>query len=155
MLKFNLRLMQKKDIEILYNHLHLRHIKKYFGNDMMQWKIHKKWYESILKSPNYIYYIVEDTENDFIGFVSFEIKKKNAKIGIFIAEKFREKKYSQKILETALIQIKENKKNIRRVIAYILPENFISKKLFLSLNFEFYKKKTVYKIKYYLFTKNV
>ncbi len=151
--KINLRNLENEDIEIIYNHLHLSYVKKYFTDKLdEQWKIYKKWYEYMIEAPQYRLYFFEDT-NKFIGFVSYELKNNKAIVNIYINKDYRGKKYAKILLKMSIDKLKKDTRNIKFIVAYILEENVVSQKTFLGIGFNLKKVERYNKIKYKMYKK--
>ena len=143
MSKFKIRNMKEDDIEIIYKNLHLDFVNKYFKNRKQQQKIHKnhnEWYKTHISSFDYLIYIFEDKEANFVAMTSYEILEDTAKINIYLNKDFRNKKYSQEILSESINKFLIDYKNIKYLQAYILEENIASKKIFENLSFIYDKK---------------
>ncbi|MBS9775581.1 MAG: GNAT family N-acetyltransferase [Fusobacterium sp.] len=150
--EISLRNLEKKDIRIIYEHIHLSYVKKYFSENLEeQWNIYKKWYEYMIEAPQYKLYFFENKDKDFISFINYEIKNNRAIVNIYINQKYRAQNYGKYLLDMSMEKLKEDTKNIKYVVAYILEENLISQKLFLKANFNFKKIERYNKIKYKLY----
>lgn len=151
-MNFTFRYMEEKDIETIYENIHLEYVKKYFNNQDEQKEIHRKWYKYIISSRRYLIHLVEE-ENNFVAMVSYEIYKKSTRVGIFLNKNYRAKKYSKKILNRSLNEFKNKNRDIKYVLAYVLEENIKSQKLFLSSNFSYIKNKLYDGVEYRLYRK--
>ena len=130
--------MIEEDIEIIYKNLHLDFVNKYFKNKKQQQKIHKnhnEWYKTHISSFDYLIYIFEDDEANFVAMTSYEILANVAKVNIYLNKEYRNKKYSQEILSESINKFLSENKNIKFLQAYILEENIASKKIFENLSF--------------------
>ena len=130
MSKFKIRSMREDDIEIIYKNLHLDFVNKYFKNNKEKKKIHdnhSEWYKTHISSFDYLIYIFEDEEANFVAMTSYEILEDTAKINIYLNKDYRNKGYSQEILAESIDKC-------------ILEENLASKKIFENLSFIYDKK---------------
>ena len=144
--RFKIRNMREDDIEIIYQNLHLDFVNKYFKNKKQQQKIHKnhnEWYKIHISSFDYLIYIFEDEENNFVAMTSYEILRDIAKVNIYLNKDYRNKKYSQEILSESINKFLSDNKNIKSLQAYILEENIASKKIFENLGFIYNDKKEI------------
>lgn len=155
MSEFILRNIEEKDIDTIYKHIHQSFVNKYFKNEDIQKEFHRKKYEALIQSSSYLFHIFENSSDIFIALVSYNLKKDYATVRIFLNKDFREKNYSKEILEQSMKKLKEIRKKVLRVEAYILDENIISKKLFLGLGFEYLGKKVKDDLEYLIFSKNL
>ena len=144
--KFKMRNMREDDIEIIYKNLHLDFVNKYFKNKKQQKKVHKnhnEWYKIHISSFDYLIYIFEDEENNFVAMTGYEILKNIAKVNIYLNKDFRNKKYSQEILSESINKFLNDNKEIKYLQAYILEENIASKRIFEILGFIYSNEKKI------------
>ncbi|WP_294705852.1 GNAT family protein [uncultured Fusobacterium sp.] len=137
MIDIILRKMEEKDIPNIYKYIHLNYVKKYFPDkEKEQWEAHKRWYSFVINSPTYLFYTVESLSREFLGTVKFEIvTKTKANISIYLVEKIRGKGYSEATIFHSIEELKFEKPQIKKICAYILEENEISKKTFIKNGF--------------------
>ena len=143
MSRFKIRNMKEDDIEIIYKNLHLDFVNKYFKNNKEKKKIHdnhSEWYKTHISSFDYLIYIFEDEETNFVAMTSYDILEDTAKINIYLKKSYRNKGYSQEILSESIDKFLNDNKNIKTLKAYILEENLVSKKIFENLSFIYDKK---------------
>lgn len=155
MSEFILRNMEEKDIDTIYKHIHESFVNKYFKNEKVQKEFHRKKYETLIHSQSYLFHFFESSSDFFIALVSYNLKGNYATVRIFLNKDFRGKNYSKKILGQSIKKLKETRKKILRVEAYILDENTISKKLFLELGFGCLGKKVKDDLEYLIFSKSL
>lgn len=151
-----LRKMEVRDIESIYQNIHLKYIKKYFPKESEeQWKAHKNWYIFVINSPNYLFYIVENLKGEFLGTVRFELEKTNGIISVYLIEKVRGKGLSKLMILNSIEELKFEFSKIREIRAYILEENEISQKAFTNLGFLFKRKKNFHGVEHLLYVKRI
>lgn len=155
MSELKIRNMEKKDIEIIYKHIHHGYVSKYFKDEETQRIYHNEKYEMLLSVKNNIFHIFEDNSGNFIAFVSYKIDRATSEISIFLNKEFREKKLSKLILEKSINKFKNENKNIAYLEAYILEENIASKKLFSSFSFKNIGKSKKEEIDYLIYRKKL
>lgn len=133
-----LRKMLEKDIERIYNHIHLNYIRKYFPEEeKKQWEAHRRWYTFVLNSPSYLFYTVENLKKEFLGTVKFELEETRATISIYLTKNFRGHGFSERLVLNSIQELICEKPYITKISAYILEENEISKKVFTHCGFLF------------------
>ena len=139
MIEIILRKMEEKDIPNIYKYIHLAYVKKYFPeNEKEQWEAHKMWYSFVINSPTYLFYTIESLSREFLGTIKFEIiTKTKAVISIYLIKKIRGKGYSEKAIFQSIEELKFERPQVKKIYAYILEENEISKKSFLRSGFIF------------------
>lgn len=139
MIDIILRKMEEKDIPNLYRYIHLDYVKKYFPEkEKEQWEAHKRWYSFVINSPTYLFYTIESLGREFLGTVKFEIvTKTKAIISIYLVKDIRGRGYSEKAIFYSIEELKFERPQVKRIDAYILEENEVSKKSFLQSGFIF------------------
>ncbi|WP_206039057.1 MULTISPECIES: GNAT family N-acetyltransferase [Fusobacterium] len=133
-----LRKTKESDIENIYNNIHLSYIRKYYPTlEKEQWENHRRWYKFLIKSSAYLLYTITNIEEEFLGYIKFELDGEIAIINIYLIEKMRKKKYSSSIIKMSIENLIKEKKEISIVLAYILEENIASIKAFKKNDFIF------------------
>ncbi len=126
------------DIESIYKNIHAQYIKKYYpGKEKEQWENHKRWYKFLIKSPSYALYTVTNKDEEFLGYVKFEIDEEFAIINIFLIEEMRGKNISSDIIRLSMEEFTFRNSKISVIFAYILEENTASIKAFRKVGFVF------------------
>lgn len=150
-----LRKMEEKDIANIYKYIHLNYVKKYFvGKELEQWEAHRRWYSFVINSPTYLFYTIESLGREFLGTVKFELDgKTKAIISIYLIEKIRGKGLSKSVVLNGIEELKFERPQVKKVCAYILEENIISKKTFIQAGFEFRGIKEYNGAEHYLYEK--
>jgi len=146
----------KDDIIGIYNLLHREFVKKYSPNsEESEWEKHKKWYEFWIKSPYYLIYVVKDLNEKVIGQIRYEIDGEISIINIYLDRENRGKGLGKIFVERSIKDLKSEKKDVKLIIAYILEENYISKKMFFNFGFLFSEKKNYNGIEHLIYTKKI
>lgn len=129
-----LRKMEERDIPNIYKYIHLDYVRKYFPNKQIeQWEAHRRWYLFVINSPSYLFYTIESLGREFLGTVRFEIiGKSKVAISIYLVSKIRGKRYSESVIFYSIEELKFERPQLKKVCAYILEENEISKKIFMK-----------------------
>ena len=152
-----LRKMEEKDIQNIYKYIHLDYVKKYFPDkEKEQREAHKRWNSVVINSPTYLFYTIESLGREFLGTVKFEMKSKTqAIISIYLVKKIRGKGYSEAAIYYSIEELKFERPQVKKVCAYILDENEISKKIFLKNNFIFKGNKEYLGAEHLLFERKI
>lgn len=99
------------------------------------WEDHLIWLNKKIIDDNYFIFLFF-IENNFIGQVKFEIKNlEEATISISIEKSCRGRGLAGILLMRGIQRIYEEKKNIKRIDAYIKPNNIASLKSFIKAGF--------------------
>lgn len=149
--------MEEKDISNIYKYIHLDYVKKYFPDrEEEQWEAHNRWYSFVINSPTYLFYTIESLGREFLGTVKFElVTKTRAEMSIYLVKKIRGKGYSEAVIYHSLEELKFEKPGVKKVCAYILDENEVSKKSFLRNEFIFKEVKEYIGVEHLLFEKDI
>jgi RimJ/RimL family protein N-acetyltransferase len=146
----------KDDIAGIYNLLHREFVKKYSSNsEKIEWEKHKKWYGFWLKSPYYLIYVIKDRAGNLIGQVRYEIDGEIALINVFLAKEKRGRGLGGTFVEMSIEELKFEKPDVKIILAYILEENEISRKMFSSFGFIVDDKKDYNGIEHLVYTKKI
>lgn len=133
-----LRETLESDIPDIYKYIHLNYIKKYCDDPDEQWKQHEKWYKFLIHSKSYLLYTITITETgEFAGCVKFELEGEYVIINIYLAEKIRNKRYSEAIIKLSIEELRVKHPEVSIVLAYILEENIASLNAFKRLEFQY------------------
>ncbi|MEW6507633.1 MAG: bifunctional UDP-2,4-diacetamido-2,4,6-trideoxy-beta-L-altropyranose hydrolase/GNAT family N-acetyltransferase [Bacteroidota bacterium] len=96
---------------------------------------HQNWFADKILDDNYVFYLVFDKKDNFIGQIRFELSIDSAVTSISISGEFRGKGLSKKIIQTGCSKIFSEHHQIKKIIAYIRPENHVSINSFTSSGF--------------------
>ncbi len=128
----------EKDIEKIYEYIHLDYVKKYYPNEKdEQWESHRRWYAFLINSESYLLYTIIDKNEKFLGYVQYELDDEFAIINIYFIEEARGKGYSSNILALSMEELAHARKNTAIIFAYIMEENLPSIKAFEKQGFTF------------------
>ena len=144
------------DIVGIYNLLHREFVKKYsLNSEKEELEKHKKWYEFWLKSPYYLIYVIKDLKGKVVGQIRYEIDGEISIISIYLDKANRGKGLGKTFVERSIEELKTEKEDVELIVAYILEENDISKKMFLNFGFLFSEKKNYNGIEHLIYTKKI
>jgi RimJ/RimL family protein N-acetyltransferase len=147
---------KKYDIIGIYNLLHKNFIIKYSPNsEKLEFERHERWYQFWLKSPYYLIYVVKNLEEKIIGQIRYEIDEEMSIISVYLDKENRGKGLSKIFIERSIEDLKIEKNNIKLIVAYILEENDISKKIFANSGFVFKGKKIYNGIDHLVYMKKI
>ncbi len=102
------------------------------NTDIIQWEVHENWFKNSLINKNRDIFVYELGKEN-IGVLRYDYNGDSALISIFLNDKFSGLGYGTAIIEEGELWVKENRKQVKKVIAEILPHNEASKKLFTKL----------------------
>lgn len=117
------------------------------NTDKIEWENHVNWLKGKIISSNYYIYLFF-YEKNFIGQVKFEIEDKEAIVSISIVFEYRGKKLAVPMLQKGIECISNSAKNVKKIIAYIKPENQSSIKSFNNAGFHFHDVTIINNIKF-------
>ncbi len=99
------------------------------NQEKIRWEDHVKWFEERIKKQDVPFYIVESLDGEFIAQVHFD-KREEVTVSIGITEQFRGKGLASKIIEQC-----SRKTSLKKIIAFVKKENFVSQKAFLKAGY--------------------
>ena len=135
--KISIRKSTKKDGILMFDWRNEKAVRiQSFDNSEIKLDNHLNWYETKLKDPNFIFYILE-IEKEPLGLIRIEIEKNNSTIGISIDENYRGKGFSSKALFIGCEEYFKIEK--KPIFAFIKKTNIFSIKTFKSVGFGFLK----------------
>lgn len=96
----------------------------------------KKVFENRLKENKFLAYIIETTNNEFVGYVNYQYNSSDKRYdcGILIEDKYRNRGYAKQSLELLLDVAKKN--GVKEVYDSFEISRKSSLKLFLDIGFE-------------------
>lgn len=151
-IKYNLRKAEEKDLMDVFN-LSNDPIARQnsINTSIIDIKDHIDWFTNKLCNNNSCFYIIEDNNNQFMGFVRFD-KTQECLISINLLPNIRGKGIGSEIIESASLKfIHENKEP--KIFAIIKHSNIASLKSFIKAGYKEIDKITIndnicYKMKY-------
>lgn len=96
---------------------------------------HQEWFIEKINDDNCLFLLALDKQEKLIGQVRFQIEYESAIVSISISNEFRGKGFSKDILIKACNKLFANHRSVKKIIAYILPDNSPSIKGFKSAGF--------------------
>jgi UDP-2,4-diacetamido-2,4,6-trideoxy-beta-L-altropyranose hydrolase len=100
-----------------------------FATEPIPWERHLQWFNSKLRDPNALLYLVVDGEGIPAGQVRFQISDAKAAVSISLAPPFRGKGYGKLVLAMAIEDLFRITA-VKRIDAYVKPNNAPSLRLF-------------------------
>jgi UDP-2,4-diacetamido-2,4,6-trideoxy-beta-L-altropyranose hydrolase len=100
-----------------------------FATEPIPWERHLLWFNSKLRDPNAVLYLVVDSEDVPAGQVRYQIDSTTAEVSISLAPQFRGKGYGKSVLELATEDLFRTTA-VTQIDAYVKPNNTASLRLF-------------------------
>jgi UDP-2,4-diacetamido-2,4,6-trideoxy-beta-L-altropyranose hydrolase len=115
-----------------------------YDSKEISWEQHEKWFAEKIVDTDYVFYVFQNLNNDFLGQVRFQrLDEVNYLVSISVGSEYRGLGYGSKFLEMACDKFFF--KNPDKVInAFIKEENLASKYIFEKAGF-LYSNKLKYK----------
>jgi UDP-2,4-diacetamido-2,4,6-trideoxy-beta-L-altropyranose hydrolase len=131
-----LRKVKDKDIFAVFQLSNEDYVRKYSINKTkINWEEHKAWFQRIINSDNYVFYVVTDYTEEFLGQLRYKIERKSGIVSISLGKSIAGKGLSKEILEMSIELIREERNDIKNIVAYVSNDNIASKKLFEKVGF--------------------
>lgn len=125
-------------------------------NNLIEWNEHSVWFNNILNDDTKILYLFF-RGSIFLGQVRFDIFNDEANINISITESFRGQGFSKELILNSIYKLLKTHSHVKRIVAFIRPQNQASIKSFTKVGFQFEDKVEINKEhfnKYFLLREN-
>ncbi len=146
----NLRAVQPSDKKILWEWSNRPQTRRYsFNSKPISWAEHVKWFASKMRDRRCYFYVAENCGNRPVGQIRFERKGEVAIVSLMVDKKYQGRGYASEMLTLSSKKLFKN--NIKKILAYVLPQNYISLEFFKKNGFKksgfiFVNKKSAYKL---------
>jgi UDP-2,4-diacetamido-2,4,6-trideoxy-beta-L-altropyranose hydrolase len=104
----------------------------------ISWEDHSRWFAERLQDPQSVIYIGENAGGEAVGLVRFQIKDEKAVLSVNVALQFRGAGWGAELIlfsTRALVRNRLRAHSVRRVEAFVKPENQASVRLFEASGF--------------------
>jgi UDP-2,4-diacetamido-2,4,6-trideoxy-beta-L-altropyranose hydrolase len=105
-----------------------------FHSDAISWEGHSRWFAERLQDPHSAIYIGENAAHEAVGVVRFQIEGENALLSVNVAPKFRGEGWSRELIAFSTRSL-VRARAVRRIEAFVKPENQVSIRLFEASGF--------------------
>jgi RimJ/RimL family protein N-acetyltransferase len=123
------------DLEVTYKWVNDKQIRRYsFNKYKVTIEEHENWFKQKLNDPDCLYFIAVHNDN-IIGSLRFDIKKNIATLSYLVSPNFHGNGYGTKILSLGIDKLLRVKKNIRKIVGFVMPKNLASVHIFEKLLF--------------------
>jgi RimJ/RimL family protein N-acetyltransferase len=131
-----LRKVTEADIEEVFALSNEDEVRRYsLHKEKITWEEHVRWFGNVLKDRNHLFYVVTDQSQRFLGQIRYRIEENQAVVSISLAEWIRGKGLSSFLLQESMKKLYEERKDVKRIVAYVSEENAASSKLFQKSGF--------------------
>lgn len=135
--RIKIRKVEAKDLYAIYKLSNDSSVRKSsFHTEMIELKTHQKWFVQKLNDRNCVFFIAE-LNNDLVGQVRYQIDGQETTVSISITKDYQGNGNGQIIFKKTLKKLKSERPEIKNIIAYIKPSNFISVRFFQKMGFVF------------------
>ncbi|PYV95646.1 MAG: UDP-2,4-diacetamido-2,4,6-trideoxy-beta-L-altropyranose hydrolase [Acidobacteria bacterium] len=132
----HLRRVVREDCRVLWEWANDQESRKYsFQSQQITWDQHVRWLDSKIDDPNYILFMVTNTDDVPVGHVRYELNKCRAVVSINMAPLFRSNGLGKEVLRMATQELFVSSR-ATEVNAYVKPVNERSLRLFAGEGFE-------------------
>ena len=131
-----LRKAQLEDINDVFDLSNKDYVRQYSINkNQIIWDDHVKWFGNVIRDNDYVFYIITDDCNTFLGQIRFKLANTSATVSISLTDKLKGKGISKKILDISIKKLFEEKSQVKEILADVRENNYASLKIFRGLNF--------------------
>jgi len=107
-----------------------------FSSEEIPWEVHKKWFNARSQDPECLLYVAENSLNEKVGQIRFELKDEGWVISISIVKAFRGKSLGGDIIKAGSQMLFDSDPEIDKIYAYIKQENSASIHVFKKAGYE-------------------
>ncbi|WP_456273270.1 UDP-2,4-diacetamido-2,4,6-trideoxy-beta-L-altropyranose hydrolase [Bacillus sp. AK031] len=133
---YYLRKVKDEDISAAFQLSNEDYVRKHSINkSKINWEDHKAWFRRIINSANDVFYVVTDHTEEFLGQLRYKIEGESGVVSISLGKSIAGKGFSKELLKKSIELIREERNDLKKIIAYVSNENFASKKLFENVGF--------------------
>jgi RimJ/RimL family protein N-acetyltransferase len=105
-----------------------------FSKEPIPWETHMKWFPSILKDKNSVFFIAENCDGNPVGQIRFKKDSREAVASVSLIKDIRGKGYGSRIIDHGVDALFRSS-DIHLVHAYVKTENPASVKSFTKAGF--------------------
>jgi UDP-2,4-diacetamido-2,4,6-trideoxy-beta-L-altropyranose hydrolase len=105
-----------------------------FHSAPISWEDHSRWFAERLRDPQSVIYIGENAAGEPVGVVRFQIKGDTAVLSVNVAPEFRGQGWGRELIAFST-RLLVRARPIRRIDAFVKPENQASIRLFEASGF--------------------
>jgi RimJ/RimL family protein N-acetyltransferase len=113
-----------------------------FSKDDIPYDTHIRWFEKKLNDPNCVFFIADKTNHKPVGLVRYDLAGDDATVSVIVDNNFRGEGYGSHIITRGSEKIFKTRQ-VGKIHAYVLPQNYASVKAFKIANFKFIEDTTV------------
>jgi UDP-2,4-diacetamido-2,4,6-trideoxy-beta-L-altropyranose hydrolase len=138
-----LRPVTEKDCKMVWSWANDRGVRSVsFSKDDIPYDSHIKWFKKKLNDPNCVFFIAEEINQKPVGQVRYDLVGDEATISVIVDDNFKGRGYGLQIIARASERIFKIR-HVRKIHAYVMPENHASIKVFKKANFQLIESTTV------------
>lgn len=131
-----LRLFREDDCQLLFfwaNDAAVREAS--FHSDAISWEEHQRWFSERIRDPDTVIYVAENREHKPIGQVRFQLAAERATLSVCVAPEVRGAGWGKELIMFSVHAL-ERSHAVKRIDAFVKPENRASIHLFESCGFD-------------------
>jgi RimJ/RimL family protein N-acetyltransferase len=113
-----------------------------FSKDDIPYETHIRWFEKKLNDPNCLFFIADKNNQEAIGLVRYDLVGDDATVSVIVDNNFKGQGYGSHIIARGSEKIFQSRQ-VGKIHAYVLPQNYTSVKTFKKANFKFMEDTTV------------
>ncbi|MGO8983400.1 MAG: UDP-2,4-diacetamido-2,4,6-trideoxy-beta-L-altropyranose hydrolase [Terriglobales bacterium] len=133
--ELNLRLVREMDCGLLFEWAQDPVARAAsFHSAAISWEEHSRWFAERLQDPQSRIYIGENAGSDAVGLVRFQIEDDSALLSVNVASRFRGEGWGRELILFSTRDLVRTR-GVRRVQAFVKPENHASVRLFEASGF--------------------
>ena len=113
----------------------------------IRWAVHKRWFAAKIEDPRHSFLVAETPSGEFIGQLRYDVPGPEALVSFSISDAFRGRGLAAPLLAAGSARLFTDFPGVRRINAYIRPENGASIKAFERAGYKFERSEKINALK--------
>lgn len=148
-----IRKANKHDMNELFILSNQDYVRRYsIKKRKINWENHVEWFNNIIDDDNCVFYVFRDKGDDLLGQIRFLIENDSATVSISLSQLIIGKGYSLGLLKKSMNFLFDERREVKKIVAFVSEDNTASIKLFKKADFSFVEKEEGFS-KYIYFSK--
>lgn len=134
--KYYYRYATEDDVDLIYNWANEKAVRENsFCSDKIQYEEHIEWYKRLLEDKEHNIQLILMCDDTPVGQCRLRVEGSRAEMGISVDKEYRGTGVGNAIMTCACDWVRENRPDIKTIIARIKPKNEASMKAVMNAGF--------------------
>ena len=135
--EIKLRKVKAEDMQAVFDLSNKDYVRQYSLNkNKIEWDTHVRWFNTIIKDVNAVFYVVTDASDSFLGQIRYAVESYQATVSISLSEQLKGKGLSKALLRQSIDLLFKERHEVNEVIAFVSKDNIPSVKIFEGICFK-------------------